>query len=92
MVSDLDAPLLLIQYRGAPASEMALLEQGSISAYTKRSMGNTLFFIFSDLFFLFFSQGIRRFMSHRMMGDIYDQIAYLLNCFFRTIQISNIHS
>lgn len=31
---------------------MALLEQGSISAYTKRSMGNTLFFLFSDFFFL----------------------------------------
>lgn len=70
---------------------MALLEQGSISAYTKRSMGNTLFFLFSDFFF---SQGIRRFMSQGMMGDIYDQIAYRLNCFcfFRTIQISNIHS
>ena len=30
---------------------MALLEQESISAYTKRSMGNTLFFLFSDFFF-----------------------------------------
>lgn len=30
---------------------MALLEQGSISAYTESSMGNTLFFLSSDFFF-----------------------------------------
>lgn len=49
-------------------------------------MGNTLLFLFSDFFS---SQGIRRFMSQGMMGDIYDQIAYRLNCFclFRTIHL-----
>ena len=63
---------------------MALLEQGSISAYTESSMGNTLFFLFSDFFFFFFfffSTGHMAFHVSQDDGDIYDQIAYHLGIF-----------